>query len=159
MLRHSQNLLDDAKCVDTGRQRRWAAGVVCPHGGASHVTTPGRDETQPARQRYPCQACQTQFDDLTGTLCAGHHQPLRVWMLCRSCMGLQLSHAQLAQARDVPPNAVQSMASQRREGLVQHQPDGTRMAEVEGDAVSVVAGHQGHPEAVKKTAGPPEAAG
>jgi|SRR5882724_5681432 len=159
MILHIQNLLDDAKCFDTVRQLRWSAGVVCPHCGASPVTKQGRDETQPARQRYQCQACQTKFDDLTGTICAGHHQPLRVWMLCLYFMGLNLSHEPIAQELDVHPHDVQIMASQLREGIVQHQPDVTRTGEVECDTVYVVAGHQGHPEAVKKKAGPPDAGG
>ena len=36
----------------------------------------GHDETQPQRQRYRCKACAGRFDDLTGTVLAGHHQPL-----------------------------------------------------------------------------------
>ena len=51
------------------------------------------------------------------------------------------------------------MASQLRAGIVPHQPEVTRTGEVACDAVEVVAGHQGHPEAVKNTAGPPDAAG
>jgi transposase len=156
---HIQNLLDDAKCFDTVRQLRWSDGVVCPHCGAAHVTKQGRDETQPARQRYQCQACQTKFDDLTGTIFAGHHQPLRVWILCLYFMGLNLSNEQIAQELDVHPNDVQLMASQLREGIVQHQPEVTLTGEVECDEVYVVAGHKGHPEAVKKKAGPPDAAG
>ena len=37
------------------------------------------------------------FDDLTGTVLAGHHQPLRVWVLCLYFMGLNLSNRQIAQ--------------------------------------------------------------
>jgi hypothetical protein len=32
------------------------------------------------------------FDDLTGTVLAGHHQPLRVWVLRLPFMGLNLSN-------------------------------------------------------------------
>ena len=35
----------------------------------------GFDQTQPYRQRYQCQACQSRFDDLSNTILAGHHQP------------------------------------------------------------------------------------
>ena len=37
------------------------------------------------------------FDDLTGTVLAGHHQPLRVWLLCLYFMGLNLSNRQIDQ--------------------------------------------------------------
>jgi len=49
---------------------------------STEVSKQGRDDTQPERQRYLCKACDRRFDDLTGTIFAGHHQPLRVWILC-----------------------------------------------------------------------------
>ena len=52
----------------------------------------GFDDTQPHRQRYHCHGCDRDFDDLTGTVLAGHHQPLRVWILCLYFMGLNLSN-------------------------------------------------------------------
>jgi transposase-like protein len=154
-----QHRRDDAPCVDTVRQRRGSEGVVCPHGGAAHVPTQGRDETPPARQRSQCQACQTTFDDLTGPLLAGHHPPWRVWMLCLSCRALHRSNAPSAQALEVPPTAVQIRASPRREGLVPHPPDVTLTGEVAGDDVAVGAGPTGPPAAVTNTVGPPAAAG
>ena len=74
-------LLDDAKCFDLVRQHRWPQGVHCPGCNSAVVIRNGRDETQPHRQRYLCKACDGRFDDLTGTVLAGHHQPLRVWVL------------------------------------------------------------------------------
>lgn len=35
-------------------------------------------------------------DDLTGTVFEGHHQPLKVWVLCLYLMGLNLSNRQIA---------------------------------------------------------------
>jgi transposase-like protein len=129
------------------RLRGW---VVCPHCGAGDVTQQGRDETQPERQRYRCQACQTKFDDLTGTVFSGHHQPLRSWILCLYFMGLNLSNEQIAHELDLDPNDIQIMSSQLREGIVTREPEVTLSGEVECDEVYVVAGHKGHPEAVKK---------
>jgi transposase-like protein len=86
-----QSLIDDAKCYEAVRQLRWPEGVRCPHCNAAQVTKQGRDTTQPARQKYCCTACQRYFDDLTGTVFAGHHQPLRAWILCWYFMGLNLS--------------------------------------------------------------------
>ena len=57
--------------------------VIAGHkGNPAAVARHGRDDTQPHRQRYRCTACQTRFDDLTGTALAGHHRPLRLWVLC-----------------------------------------------------------------------------
>lgn len=92
-----QNLLDDAKCYETVRQLRWPGGVRCPRCDAAAITKQGRDTTQPARRKYRCERCQRYFDDLTGTVLAGHHQPLRVWILCLYFMGLNLLNAQIAQ--------------------------------------------------------------
>jgi hypothetical protein len=35
------------------------------------------------------------FDDLTGTVLAGHHQPLRIWLLCLYVMGLNCRTSRL----------------------------------------------------------------
>jgi len=81
-------LLDDAKCFALVRQHRWPKGVRCPVCDSSTVTRDGHDDMQPCRQRYRCKACASRFDDLTGTALAGHHQPLRVWVLCLYFMGV-----------------------------------------------------------------------
>jgi transposase-like protein len=86
-----QSLIDDAKCYETVRQLRWPEGVRCPRCNAVQVTQQGHDTTQPARQKYHCATCKRYFDDLTDTVFAGHHQPLRVWILCSYFMGLNLS--------------------------------------------------------------------
>jgi transposase-like protein len=85
-------LLDDAKCFALVRQHRWPEGVHCPACGSGSVVRDGFDETQAHRQRYRCKVCAGRFDDLTGTVLAGHHQPLRVWVLCLYFMGLNLSN-------------------------------------------------------------------
>ncbi len=144
------SLIDDAKCFATVRQMRWPDGVTCLHCGAAQVKKRGKDETQPARQRYQCSACQRQFDDLTGTIFAGHHQPLKVWILCLYLMGLNLSNQQIAKELGLNKDDVQQMATLLRQGIVQSKPAPTLSGVVECDEVYVVAGHKGHPDAVKK---------
>jgi transposase-like protein len=80
-------LIDDAKCFALVRQHRWPEGVRCPFCASPVVIRDGCDETQPCRQRYRGKECAGRFDDLTGTVLAGHHQPLRVWVLCLYIMG------------------------------------------------------------------------
>ena len=147
---HHQNLLDDAKCYDKLRELRWPEGVKCPHCGAVTVTKQGRDTTQPARQKYRCGTCGRYFDDLTGTVLAGHHQPVQTWILCLYLMGLNLSNAQIAQELGLNKDDVQGMTSHVRAGIVAAQPAPTLSGEVECDEVYIVAGHKGHPAAVKK---------
>ena len=77
-----QDLFDDAKCFQTIRDMRWPDGVACPSCGSTSVVKNGRDDTQPDRQRYECKGCRRRFDDLTGTVFAGHHLPLRAWIAC-----------------------------------------------------------------------------
>ena len=147
---HIRDLIDDAKCFQTVRAMRWPDGVRCPECGSAEVGKDGRDETQPARQRYQCRGCWKRFDDLTGTIFAGHHQPLRVWLLFLYFRGLNLSNEQIAQELDLNPDDAQKMTSQLREGIVERRPQVTLSGEVECDEAYVVAGHKGHPEAVRK---------
>ena len=147
-------LIDDAKCFQTVRALRWPDGVRCPGCDSPEVAKDGHDDTQPERQRYRCNGCHKRFDDLTGTVFAGHHQPLRVWVLCLYFMGLNLSNEQIAQELGIDPDDAQVMASQLREGIVERKPEVTLSGDIECDEVYVVAGHQGHPEAVRKKGGP-----
>ncbi len=146
-------LMDDAKCFAFVRQHRWPEGVCCAGCGSSAVIRDGCDDTQPHRQRYRCKACAGRFDDLTGTVLAGHHQPLRVWVLCLYFMGLNLSNRQIAGELGLSASDVQAMTEQLRRGLVAKTPELELKGEVEIDEVYVVAGHKGQPAAVAKGGG------
>lgn len=144
------HLIDDAKCYETVRQMRWEAGVCCPKCNSERVIKRGKDETQLERQRYLCKECGAHFDDLSDTIFAGDHQPLRMWLLCLYLMGLNLSNQQIAQELDLDKDDVQEMTTQLRQGIALRQPKVNLSGEVECDEVYVTAGHKGHAEAVRK---------
>jgi transposase-like protein len=152
-------LLDDAKCFDLVRQHRWPQGVRCAGCDSAAVIRNGRDEAQPHRQRYLCKACHGRFDDLTNTVLAGHHQPLRVWVLCLYLMGLNLSNLQIAAELDLAASDVQAMTEHLRNGLAAQAPAAKLEGQVEIDEVYVVAGHKGQPAEVVKRGGRDDAAG
>ena len=81
-----KHLVDDGQCYQTVRALRWPDGVTCPSCPSTQVIKRGLDDTEPARQRYACTDCHTRFDDLTDTIFAGHHQPLKVWVWSRRCI-------------------------------------------------------------------------
>ncbi len=153
-----QGLIDNAKCYQMVRQLRWPEGVECPYCHAREVARHGHDETQPERQRYPCRMCNRSFDDLTGTVFAGHRQPLSIWMLClayfhKYSMGLNLSNRQIAAELAVilkygNENSIQEMTTILRNGIVAQEPQVRLEGTVECDEVYIVAGHKGHPESV-----------
>jgi transposase-like protein len=113
-----QNLIDDAKCFEVIRQVRWPNGVRCPGCDAADSTKRGFHTQQAARQRYVCQACGRQFDDLTGTVFEGHHQPVKVWIVCLYLMGLNLSNQQIAAELDLNDSDTQVMTTHLRDGIV-----------------------------------------
>ncbi len=61
---------------------RWPDLVTCPHCSSESVIKDGRDDTQAHRQRDTCHGCRKRFDNLTGTIFAGRHAPLRTWIIC-----------------------------------------------------------------------------
>ena len=150
-----QDLFDDAKCFDTIRDMRWPDGVTCPRCSSDSVIRNGRDDTRPHRQRYECRGCRQRFDDLTDTIFAGHHLPLRTWIVCLYLMGLNLSGLQIAQELGINKDDARAMIGQLRQGIVDRRPPVVLEGEVECDEFYVVAGHKGHPEAVKKRPPPP----
>src|ERR671929_2416036 len=129
------SLIDDATCHELVRQHRWPDGVRCPRCDGAKIARDGRDDTQPHRQRYRRAACGARFDDLTGTVLAGHHQPLRVWVLCLYFMGLNLSNRQIAQELGLNVSDVQAMTEQLRQGLVARAPSARLEGEIEIDEV------------------------
>jgi transposase-like protein len=153
------SLIDDARCYELVRQHRWPDGVRCPRCEGASVARDGRDDTRRHRQRYRCAGCGARFDDLTGTVLAGHHQPLRVWVLCLYLMGLNLSNRQIAQELDLGVSDVQAMTEALRHGLAAKLPPARLEGEVEIDEVYVVAGHKGNPAAVAKKGVPADAGG
>ena len=96
MLLNIRQLMDDAKCYEVVRELRWPDGVRCPGCGAAAVNKRGFHDHQAHRQRYSCQECGRQFDDLSGTIFEGHRQSLKTWILCLYLMGLNLSNRQIA---------------------------------------------------------------
>ena len=143
-------LIDDAECFALVRQHRWPEGVRCPACGGAGVVRHGFDGTRPHRQRYRCEDCGGRFDDLTATALAGHHQPLRVRILCLYLMGPNLSNRQIAAELGLGTSDVQAMTEQLRRGLVAKAPAARLEGEVEIDEVYAVAGHKGQPAAVAK---------
>jgi transposase-like protein len=121
-MRHMQSLSDDATCVETVRALRWPDGVQCPTGCSSAVPKHGRDATPPERQRYLWTSCERRFDDVTDTVFAGQHQPLRVWRRCLYFMGLNLSNQHIAQELDRHPADVHQMTRQLRHGIGSKKP-------------------------------------
>ena len=113
-----KHLVDDVQCYQTVRKLRWPNGVVCPACESTQVIKRGFDDTEPAHQRYECHDCDQRFDDLTDTIFAGHHQPLKVWVLCLYFMGLNVSNEQIAHELSVHESDVYHMATQLREGIV-----------------------------------------
>ena len=145
-------LLDEAKCFELIRQTRWPQGIRCIRCGRDHVLRNGRDDTQPFRQRYVCRDCGVRFDDLSDTVLAGHHQPLKIWVLCLYFMGFNLSNQQIARELSLNASDVQDMTAHLRQGLAAKAPSPVLSGEVEIDEVYVNAGHKGNPAAVQKKA-------
>src|ERR671917_82391 len=149
MLIKLTTLLDEAKCYEVIRQLRWPDGVVCLHCRGTAVVRNGHDDRERHRQRYLCKACKYRFDDLTGTVLAGHHQPVSTWILGSYFMGVNLSNRQIAQELGLCESDVQAMTEVLRHGIVAKTPEVVLSGDVEFDELYVVAGHKGNPEAVR----------
>ena len=113
-----KNLIDDVQCYETVRKLRWLNGIECPSCESNHIIKRGFDDSEQACQRYECKECRKRFDDLSDTIFAGHHKPLKVWILCLYFMGLNLSNKQIAKELDLNRSDVQQMTIQLREGIV-----------------------------------------
>src|SRR3954454_16332917 len=147
------SLIDDAKCFELVRQHRWPGGARCPSCGSASVARHGRDDPRPHRQLSRCAACGARFDDLTGTVLAGHYQPLLVWVSCVYLMGLSHSNRQIAREVGLSQPDGQLLTERLRAGLVARMSPVRLEGEVEIDEVYVVAGHKGRPADVAEGGG------
>ncbi len=90
------NLIDEDKCYEEVRRRHWPKGECCPGCTSNKIVKRGRGHREPGCRRYLCKKCGKRFDDLTGTIFAGRHQPLSVWVAYLYLMGLNPSNRQIA---------------------------------------------------------------
>jgi transposase-like protein len=58
------------QCLQYLRECRFDGSVSCPHCAATTITRKGT--TAKGAQQYHCQGCGSYFNDLTGTVFAGH---------------------------------------------------------------------------------------
>ena len=147
MLRLS-DLVDVAKCYDRIRKIRWPHGTHCPHCDSNKITKRGKNHRHQECRRYSCEKCGKRFDDLTGTIFMGHHQPLPVWLTFLYLMGLNVSNHQIAEELGLDPSDGQAMAKLLRGGIVQRRRPVRMKGVVECDEVYVVAGHKGRPDKI-----------
>src|SRR5918997_5790277 len=109
-----KNLIDDVQCYQTVCELRWPSGVQFPFCESKDVIKHGFDDTEPTRQRYECHDCDKRFDDLTDTIFAGPHQPLKVWSLCLYFMGLNLSNEPIAHELSINESDAYLMTTELR---------------------------------------------
>lgn len=152
-------IVDDELCFQRVRELRWPEGVKCPHCESGDTIKKGFDDTQRQRQRYGCKGCGKRFDDLTATVFEGHHQPLKVWILCLYLMGLNLSNLQISKELGLNKDDARMMANHLREGVVKKEKPAQLQGQVECDEVYIVAGHKGQSDLVKKKVGNPAETG
>ncbi len=84
-------------------------------------------------------ACGQQFDDLSGTIFQGHHQPLRVRVTCVYFMGLNLSNEQIAAELGLSVGDAPAMTMPLCKRIVEKRPVQLK-GEVETDEEYIIAG-------------------
>ena len=144
--------ISNETCFEMIRENRWPDGtVLCPHCDSENVKKNGHDNVQVECQHYYCKSCKRYFDELTSTVFTGYHRPLKVWIACLYLMWLNVSNSQIAQELDLCVSDAHHMTTVLRNGVVERKPEVILDGEVEFDEVYLVAGHKGHPEALKKS--------
>jgi transposase-like protein len=143
-------LIDETKCYEMIRKLRWESGVRCVKCSNWNVKKNGVEKD--GRQNYSCNNCGKYFDDVTNTIFSGHHQSVKIWVLCLYFMGLNLSNLQIAKELDLCESDVQAMTTQLREGIEKKAEEEPVVlgGSVEMDEVYITAGHKGNPASVKK---------
>ena len=143
-----QDIIDDEKCFEIIREKRWPDEVCCCRCGSKNTICNGHHKSQSFRKQYVCKDCDKHFDDLTDTIFMGSHIALKLWIICSYLMGLNQSNKQISKELDLSENTVQNMTTAIREGIVKKKEIPHLEEEAELDEVYITAGHKGHPDAV-----------
>ena len=149
MILQIHHLIDERKCYSEIRKLRWIYNVFCPFCSSNKIRKRGKNHRHPECQRYECQKCTKRFDDLTATIFSNRHQPIAIWITYLYFLGLNLSNRQIAQELGLNESDSQYMANLFREGAAMNKPKVLLDDEVECDEVYIIAGHKGHPKAIK----------
>ena len=148
------DVMSEEECYKKLRELRWPERVLCPYCDSKDCEETGRASKKKANLRYRCHGCEKNFNDLTKTIFRSSHVNLKKWMCCLYLMGLNVSNTQIAQELDISERTVHDMCDKLRRKVFEDRPAVQLSGEVELDEVYVVAGHKGHPDAVKKRAEP-----
>lgn len=144
-------LMSDEQCYDKLREKRWGCdGPKCPRCQSNNCIVVKKATEDDPQKDYGCEDCNRHFNDLTGTLFQHSKISLKSWMCCLHLMGLNVSNRQIAKELNISEKTAQSMTDKLRTRVEKNSPDVVLSGEVELDEVYVVAGHKGHPEAMKK---------
>ena len=135
---------------DEIRRMRWSGTVTCPHCTSNKIVKRGKNHRNQECKRYKCKKCGKNFDDLTGTIFAGRHQPLKVWLICLYMMGLNISNSQIDHELGLNVSDVYEMTALLRDGTVKRKVPVRLNGEIEFDEVYIIAGHKGKPECIKE---------
>jgi len=152
MILRIKDLVDDCLCFEKVRELRWSEGVSCPYCQSRAHKRHGHHNSSEHRYRYQCKSCAKYYDDLTNTVFQGHHQPLKVWIICLYLMSLNLSNAQIAKELGLTESDCHAMTSLLREGVYEKRPQEQLEGAIEFDELYLIAGHKGKSDAVKKKA-------
>jgi transposase-like protein len=144
------DLIDEGKCYEEVGLRRLPNGIQCPACTSNRINKRGGNHRQQDCKRYACKNCGKRFDDLTGTVFMGRHQPLRVWFAHRYLMGPNRSNRQIAEELNLDESDGQAMADQLRGGILKRRPKVRMGGVVECDEVYVVAGHKGRADRIRE---------
>jgi transposase-like protein len=149
MILRIHHLIDERKYYSEIRKLRWKYGVFCLFCRSNKIRKRGKNHRHLECQRYECQKCHKRFDDLSETIFANRHQSIAVWITYLYFLGLNVSNRQISQELNLNESDSQYMANLLREGVAKHKPKVQLTGKVECDEVYIIAGHKGHPKAIK----------
>jgi len=144
------HLIDPNKCYELFRKKKWPHGICCPECTSNRIKKNGHKCSDPLCQNYRCNNCGCRFNDFTGSFLAKKHHPIGVWIVMLYLMGLNLSNSQIAAELDLDPDVAHKMTILLRSEVVEKKPGCKVSGVVECDEVYIIAGHKGHPEAVRR---------
>ena len=153
------DIMSEFECYSKVRELRWPDGEIsCPRCQSNQCKVFVKTTSTKPCQKYRCENCNRYFNDLTDTVFKSSNLPLKHWLCCLYLMGLNSSNRQIAKELGVSEKTAQNMTKTLREEVRKNRPNPELSGKVECDEVYIVAGHKGHPDAVKKRAYRPQEA-
>ncbi len=111
------DIISEATCYEKIRELKWGDKIHCLNCGGQDIRKNGHDNGISYKQRYICKDCNKTFTDISDTVMASNHVPIKKWIVCWLLKD-HISNKELAKVLELDTDIVSDMRGELSEGIL-----------------------------------------